>query len=354
MKKLLSLVLALIMILSLVACGGGNADDGAADGGDAATDGAGDGAADSGEEKIKVALMLPGDKNDAGWNQSAYEGLLAAEAEYGVEIAYTEGIDQVNYESTAREYAATGYDLVLMIGGEFADTCTAVGPEYPETIFACFNGNTSLEPNVASYRYTTTETGFLCGAIAALLSETGTVGYIVGSAAAHISDSLNAFDDGVKYINPDYTALQVNIDSMSDVALAKESTKAMIDQGADVVIGNANTASLGVIEAADEAGIMALGVISDQYDVAPETVKVSVVQDNATMVMAIVKSVVDGSFTPAVNLFGIGDGAIYVSDWHGHDAEVAPEVLEKIDEIIAGISDGSLKEAGILPKTSFE
>ena len=340
MKKLLSLILALIMVLSLVACGG-SADDTTTE--DTAT-----------EDTIKVALMLPGDKNDAGWNQSAYEGLLAAEAEYGVEIAYTEGIDQVNFESTAREYAATGYDLVLMIGGEFADTCTAVGPEYPDTIFACFNGNTSLEPNVASYRYTTTETGFLVGAISALLSETGVVGYLVGSSAAHINDSLQAFGAGVAYINPEYTALQVNSDSMSDVALAKESTKAMIDQGADVVAGNANTASLGTIEAAVEAGILALGVISDQYNVAPENVPVSVVQDNATMVMAIVKSVVDGSFVPAVNLFGVGDGAIYISDWHGYDENLDPEVLAKIDEIVAGITDGSLKEAGILPKTSFE
>ena len=343
MKKLLSLILALIMVLSLVACGGSSDE--------TTTD---DTATEETAEKIKVALMLPGDKNDAGLNQSAYEGLLAAETEYGVEIAYTEGIDQVNFESTAREYAATGYDLVLMIGGEFADTCTAVGPEYPETIFACFNGNTALEPNVASYRYTTTETGFLVGAISALLSETGVVGYLVGSSAAHINDSLQAFGAGVAYINPEYTALQVNIDSMSDVALAKESTKAMIDQGADVVAGNANTASLGTIEAAAEAGILALGVISDQYNVAPETVPVSVVQDNATMVMAIVKSVVDGTFTPTVNLFGVGDGAIYISDWHGHDADVAPEVMEKIDEIVAGINDGSLKEAGILPKTSFE
>lgn len=306
------------------------------------------------EKKLKVALMLPGDKNDAGWNQSAYEGLLKAEKEFGVEIAFTESIDQINFASVAREYATSGYDLVMMIGGEFADTCKVVGPEFPKTKFACFNGNIALEPNVASYRYTTTETGFMCGVIAACLTKSGKVGYVVGSGAAHIKDSMNSFAKGVAYINPDYVALTTNIDSMSDVALAKESAQAMIDQGADVLLGNANTASLGVIEAADEADIKALGVISDQYTVAPDTIQVSVVQDNSTMVMAIVKAVVEENFSPKVNLFGMSDGAIYVSDWHGHDAEVPEDAMTKINEIIKGIKDGTLKEKGILPKTSFE
>ena len=50
----------------------------------------------------------------------------------------------------------------------------------------------------------------------------------------------------------------------------------------------------------------------------------------------------------------MSDGAIYVSDWHGHDAEVPEDAMTKINEIIKGIKDGTLKEKGILPKTSFE
>ena len=341
MKKLLSLILALIMVLSLVACGG-SSDETTTD--DTATE----------ESALKVAMLLTGDINDAGWCQSAYEGLVQAQADYGVEIAYTENLVQVDFESSAREYAASGYNLILAVGNEFGDVCATVGAEFPDVKFACFNGNTAVEPNVASYRYTTTETGFLAGVVAATFSESGVVGYIVGASNANIQDSLNAFDDGVAFVDPSYTALQVNIDSMTDVALAKESAEAMIDQGADVVLGNANTAGLGVIQAADEAGIKCLGMVSDQYEVAPNAVVTSIVQDNATMVLAIVKAVVEGTFEPTVNLFGVKDGAIYISDWHGNDANLSEEQMAKIDEAIAGITDGSLKEAGILPKTSFE
>lgn len=345
MKKLLALVLAGAMVLSLAACGS-SSDGGSTEGEKTETT--------EGGETVKVAMCLPGDINDMGWCQSAYEGLVEAESTYGVEIAYTEKIDQVNYESSIREYAAAGYDLILTIGGEFADACLVVGEEFPDVMIADFNGKAGQEPNVASYRYTTTETGFLTGVIAGLLTESGVCGYVAGSGAAHIADAQEAFVDGVHYINPDYTALTANTDSMTDVALCKEATLAMIDQGADVVTANANTAGLGGIEAANEKGIKFIGMISDQNAASPETVVVSACQDNATMVMAIVDTFLKGEFQANLNLFGMNEGAIYLSDWHGHDADITDEQMAKIEEVIAGIKDGSLKADGILRKSSFE
>ena len=303
---------------------------------------------------IQVAMCLSGDINDGGWNQSAYGGLIQAEEDYGVEIAYTESIDQENYESTVRDYAVSGYDLILCVGAEFADAVAAVGPDFPDVKFANFNGNIAIEPNVASYRYTTTETGFLAGVVCAILSDTGVVGYIAGTSAAHIQDAVAAFKAGVAYINPSYIALDACIDSYEDVAFAKEMARSMINQGADVLLGNANTASRGVIEACSSAGIKAVGYISDQYRQAPETVQVSVIQDNATMINVIVKSVVSESFHAGVNLYGMDSGAIYLSDWHGHDADLDGRDIRKIDDTIDLIRDGTLKEEGILPKTSFE
>ena len=343
MKKFLAIVLSAMMALSLVACGGSKSGDSSSDS-----------SSGSSESSLKVAMCLSGDIYDGGWNQSAYEGLKQAEEDYGIEIAYTESIDQVNYESSVRDYAAAGYDLVLCVGAEFADAVSAVGPDFPDVKFADFNGNVAIEPNVASYRYTTTETGFIAGVVSAVLSDSGIVGYIAGSSAAHIQDAIDAFKKGVAYVDSSYQALDACIDSYDDVALAQETAKAMIDQGADVLLGNANTASLGVIQACEEAGIKSVGCISDQYEQAPDTVQVSAVQDNATMVNMIVKAVVDGSFEAKVNLYGMDSGAIYLSDWHGHDADVSAEDMQLINDVIDGIKDGSLKEEGILPKTSFE
>ena len=371
MKKILAILLSLTMVFAMAACGSSEsaapADEPEAEAEAEAPEAEAEApeaeaeapeaeaeAEAPAEGALRVAMCLTGDSNDGGWNQSAYEGLKKAEADYGVETALTESIDQANIESTVRQYAADGYDLILCVGAEFEDACMAVGPEYPEVLIADFNGNFCLDPNVASYRYTTTETGFIAGVICAVLSESGKVGYISGSSAAHMQDAMNAFADGVKYVNPDYEALTAITDSFDDVALAEETAQGMIDQGADVLIGNANTASLGVITACEKNGIKSVGYISDQYEQAPDTVYVSCVQDNATMVQMIVDAVINGEYEPKVNLYGMDSGAIYVSDWHGHDAEVAAEDMELINNVIEGIKDGSLKEQGILRKTSFE
>ena len=356
MKKLLALLLAMAMVFSLVACAGGTteapAEEAPAEEEAAAEEGGEEAAAES-EAPLKVAMVLPGEINDVGWNQFAYEGLVAAEEQFGVEIAYTDSIDQVNFESATREYAAAGYDLILGIGAEFTDAFGVVGAEYPDVLFADFNGNVMIEPNVASYRYTTTETGFLAGTIAALISKSGVAGYVYGSSAAHFQDSEAGFKAGFNYINPDGQALAVCTDNFDDVALAKTTAQGMVDQGADVLMGNANTATMGVIECAAENGLLCLGYANDQHTV-DDCVKVSVVQDNKSMVLAIVKSVLDGEFKAAINLKGVADGAIFVTDWYNADGVIDDEGLAKIDEVIAGIVDGSLKEQGILPKTSFE
>ena len=70
--------------------------------------------------------------------------------------------------------------------------------------------------------------------------------------------------------------------------------------------------------------------------------------------LAIVKTMQEGNFKPSVNLFGMDSGAIYLSDWHGHDADISADDMAKINAVISGIKDGSLKAQGILRKTSFE
>lgn len=348
-KKMLSLALTGVLSMSLLAgCGGSSSGSAQTSAPSASSSGGSDG------EPVKVAMLLTGYINDAGWNQSAYEGLQMAEEEFGVEGAYTEAVPQPDFETVLRDYADQGYDLIIAVGNELSDATLAVAGSFPDTTFAVMNGNSAQAPNVGAYRFNTPQSGFLAGAISAMYSTDGTVGMIGGTTAPHIKDCVDAFAEGAKYIDPDITALTGYTDSMTDVAKGKEMGMAFIEQGADVLCANANSCSLGVIDAAKEKGIRHIGYISDQYDVAPDTVMVSVVQSNQFMIRAIVESVINGDFTPELHLFGMSEGALYLSDYHGHDDQLTDEQKAKIDEIIEGIKDGSLREAGILPKSTFE
>ena len=302
----------------------------------------------------KVAMLLTGVINDAGWNQSAYEGLQLAEKDLGAQIAYSESVLQPDFESVLRDYASQGYNLIIAVGNEFSDAALVVGPDFPDVKFAVMNGNSFQEPNVAAYRFNTPQTGFLAGVCAALYSKTGVVGMIGGTTLPHIVDAVNSFAEGAKYINPNIKVLSGFTESMTDVAKGKEMAMTYIEQGADVLCANANSCALGVIEAAKEKGIMHIGYISDQNKVAPDTIMVSAIQSNQLLIKAMVQAGMDGAMTASLNLFGMKEGAIYLSDFHGHDAALPEGGKAKIDEVVAGILDGSLKEKGILPKSTFE
>ena len=302
----------------------------------------------------KVAMVLTGVINDAGWNESAYNGLKMAEEQLGVEGAYSESVLQPDYESVMRDYASQGYNLIIAVGNEFSDAALVVAKDFLDTKFAVMNGNNFQEPNVAAYRFNTPQTGFLAGVCAALYSKTGVVGMIGGTTLPHIKDAVDAFAAGAKYINPDIKVLTGYTESMTDVAKGKEMGMTYIEQGADVLSANANSCALGVVEAATDKNIRYIGYISDQYDVAPDNIMISAVQSNEKLILAMVQAAINNEMTAELHLFGMAEGTIYLSDFHGHDADLPEGGKEKIDAVVAGILDGSLKEQGILPKSIFE
>ena len=106
MKKLITLVLAMAMALSLVACGGGSGSNSASNSGSNSQSGTQKGA-------LKVALCMSGAVNDQGWNQSAYDGAKAACDKYGYELAYTENLNAADIAAAFADYAAAGYDVII-------------------------------------------------------------------------------------------------------------------------------------------------------------------------------------------------------------------------------------------------
>lgn len=95
--------------------------------------------ADGDDKVVKVALLLPGNINDAGWSQAAYNGLMDAKKEYDIETSYIESVPLAEQESTIRDYASRGFDLIICHGSDFKDAIFTVAPEFPDTGFAITN-----------------------------------------------------------------------------------------------------------------------------------------------------------------------------------------------------------------------
>ena len=99
---------------------------------------AGDDAEAETAEKTRIALVLPGKKDDVSFNQAMYEGMMEyADAHADeVEVRVVEGIyDVSDIEPTLIEYADSGYDVVIGHGYQFSEPVNTVAQQYPDTYF---------------------------------------------------------------------------------------------------------------------------------------------------------------------------------------------------------------------------
>ena len=131
MKKFLALLLALVMSLSLVACGGG--DDTAADGGADAEDG---GNAET--AAYQVAMITDyGDITDQSFNQTTYEACKAFAEDNSIEFSYFKpaGDNTADRVAMIEKAVDEGFNVIVMPGYAFGGAIVEAAPEFPDVKF---------------------------------------------------------------------------------------------------------------------------------------------------------------------------------------------------------------------------
>lgn len=319
MKKLLIMSLVCALLVSLVGCTSGSADN----------------------DTLKVALCMTGPANDGGWCQTAYDGLVRAQEQYGVEISYTENVQTTEMEAAFTDYASQGYDLVFGLGYQFGDPAQAVAVKYPDTKFIIFEGSVESE-NVQSCKIANEQSRYLLGFLAAKLSQTGVVGFVAGVEQPSIVKPAEAFKLGAKAANPDVRVLVTYTGSFTDVALGKEAALAMIDQGADVVGHGANTTGSGAIKACEERGVMAMGAAADQNDLAPNTVVCSDVYSFGDVLVYSVGQLAEGKFNGGIANYGFAEGIIKLAPFHSFEDKIPEDIKTALEAEKQAIIDGTL------------
>ena len=348
MKKAVALMLGLTLTAGMLAgCGNKGTENVETDTKPVASE-AGDGEAADGDstgDGLKVALCMTGAKNDMGWCQSAYDGLLLVEKDLGCEIAYSENVQAADMVATFTDYAANGYDVVIGHGFQFGDPALEVGELYPDTKFICIEAEASAE-NVASYVMKCEETGYLQGMLAASMSETGNIGFIGPVQGASLVKIMNGYEDGAKSVNPDIKYQSAWTGSFTDTALAKEAAQAMIDQGADVIGHCANESGTGAINAAADAGLFSTGDSYDQSSLAPTSVLTSAVYNVPQLIKTAVSDIIDGKFEGTVKQLGMAEGIVELVYNPELEDKIPADVKQLLDDKIAAIQSGEFTVPG--------
>ncbi|MEA2442738.1 MAG: basic rane protein [Thermoleophilales bacterium] len=336
-----SLLCVLLLAVGLAACGSDSKSSGGSSG-----DGA---AADSGaKKKVKVGALFPGRVNDKAFNQTGYEGLKEAEQEFGLEVSYRESVPQPEYESTMRDYAQRGYDLVLGYGFQFADAAAVVAKDFPKVKFIVNPGAAAQPPNLAGTNNDEWQSGYVAGAAAGLITKTNVVAYMGGVPIPPLVQTGNAFREGVKSTNPKAKVIVTHTGTFDDVAKGKQTGLSLIDQGADIIMGNANAVGVAALEAAASRGKFGIGAQFDQTSVAPDSVLGSAVVRQNVSVKKGIELVVNGTFEPKLYIYGLKDDSTDFV-WNPKFEQQFPEAAAAADKAREDILAGKIKPPSIKP-----
>lgn len=292
-------------------------------------------------EDFRVGLILDkGGKDDKSFNAAAYEGATRAKRELGVELKYVEAMDDVAIESTMRSFAQKKYDLILAIGFAMADAVKKVAPQFPELKFALVDAEVKL-PSVRNLLFEEHEGSYLVGAMAALASKTGQVGFLGGMDVPLIRRFQLGFEAGVKKVNPKTLVVAnyigVTSDAWNNPAKAKELALAQYNKGVDVIFAAAGASNYGLFDAAEEKKLLSIGVDSNQNWVKPGYVLTSMLKRVDVAVFDAVKDAKSGKFVGGTQRFGLANQGIdYALDQHNAKL-VTPEMKKTVDGLKAQI-----------------
>ncbi len=307
------------------------------------------------EEIFCVGLVTNiGKINDRGFNQSAWKGVQQAQEELGALVQYIETSDARDYSKNIATFANENYDVIVTVGFGLREATWTAAEMDPDIKFIGVDQDQSegRMENVAGLVFPEDKAGFLVGALAAMMSETHKVGAVCASddippvwrlgegykaGAAYVDEQASITTDVLVLYHSD-----VSFDTtFVDPEWGEASAIAMAKEGVDVVFGCGGVTGNGAIIAAAREGLYAIGVDTDQYMTLPEAAPrmlSSAVKQITPGVFELLQNARNGSF-PSGNY----EGDVTYAPFHDLDNQVPPEVKTAMEQINAGLLDGSIE-----------
>jgi basic membrane protein A len=303
---------------------------------------------------IRVGLVTDvGRVNDRSFNQSAWQGVIEAceqlGAKEGKDCKYIETRDAKDYADNIGQFIEAEFDVVVSVGFALGEATATAAAENPETFFIGvdqFQGEAL--PNLAGLIFNEDRSGFLAGALAANLSQSGTIASVLGT---DLVPPVVAFGEGfiagAKYIKPDINVITTYhpgeiSQAFTDPEWGAATTKQAIDKGADVIFGAGGITGNGALqEVAANEGLYCIGVDTDQWLTLPAAhpcLVSSAMKLITPGVVELISTFAGGSMTSG-NFFG----GSALAPFHDFDDKVPAEVKAQLDEIKAGLEDRTIK-----------
>jgi basic membrane protein A len=358
-QRLKGLSMALALTLVVAACG--DDDD------DAATDDTG-GGEEATSDFTACQVTDTGGVDDKSFNQTAYKGLEDAAEEIGFEPKVLESQAESDFEAHINTFMGDGCDLIVTVGFLLGGATATAATDNPDQEFAIVDydfseaaGDSADEfDNVAELTFSTDQSAFLAGYVAAATTESGKVGTYGGINIPTVTIFMKGFEAGITQWNEDNdddvellgwsTADDDGLftGDFEDDAKGRSTTEQLLDQGADVIMPVAGPVGQGTIDAVEAAGSEAKVIWVDtdgcvSVEESCDLFLTSVMKNMDVAVHDAAVAAADDDFQAGLYVGTLENDGVALAPFHEFDDEVPQEVKDRVDELRQQIIDGEIE-----------
>lgn len=290
--------------------------------------------------------------NDKSFNQSTWEGAQRAEADLAAYVEYIEAETSVSSDEHIGYFAEKGFDIIVTVGFNWGDLTNGAAQIYPDINFIGVDQFQPVElDNVSGLIFPERDAGFLAGALAALISESGTIAAVLGTdLIPPVVSFKEGFVAGAYAMNPEIELLIEHhpgeiSESFSDPEWGATKAREMMDQGADVIWGAGGLTGNGaILEAATRSNIYCIGVDVDQWSILPDA--------QPCLVSSATKQISNGVFELIARSIigeiptGNFNGGVKLAPFHDFDEQISAEAKAVLNELRDGLAAGQIPNDG--------
>ncbi|MDH4479002.1 MAG: BMP family ABC transporter substrate-binding protein [Rhodoferax sp.] len=289
-------------------------------------------------EPLKIAFAYVGPVGDGGWTFAHDNARKAVEKEFGDKVvtSFVENVpESADAERVIRDMATQGNKLIFGTTFGYMETMLKVAPDFKDVKFEHATGYKSAD-NMRTYDSRTYEGAYMAGLIAGKMTKTGTLGVVASVPIPEVIRNINSFTMGAQTSNPKIKTKVVWVNEWFNPPKETEAATSLINGGADVLFQN--TDSPAVLKTAQDKGKRAFGWDSDMTAYGPKAHLASAVINWSPYYIKATKDALEGTWTTGGVWWGVKEGAI---DIVSIAEDVPAETKAKVDEVKAGLKDGS-------------
>jgi basic membrane protein A and related proteins len=287
-------------------------------------------------QKLKVGFIYLGLIGDLGWTYQHDLGRKAMKTALGdkIETTYVENVpESADAGRVIEQLVRTGHKLIFAASFSYMNPTLKMANKYPNVFFEHCAGYKRAK-NMSTYDRRDYEGRYVTGQIAAKMTKTNIIGYIVPFPIPPVLSNINAMMLGAQSVNPNVKFKIIWVNAWFDPGKEADAAKALADQGADVL--TQHTDSPAPTQIAEQRGIHSFGESTDMIKFGPHAQLTAITDYWGGYYIRRTQAVLDGRWKSEDTFGGLDSGMVAMSPYTNMPDDVKKVAMDTEAAIKSG------------------